>query len=355
MTDQDLLCLELSQLKGIGLRRITDLYTEFGSIDKIWNADAERLQKILPDEQVRLVLKGPHPERLYPLVKTWQQQGVSMCTRENNLYPKQLLAIYDAPPVLYYMGDSRLFHTQMMAVVGARKCTAYGRRAAIEIGSRLAQGGYTVVSGMAYGIDACGHEGALRAGGRTIAVLANGVDICYPSDHWMLREQILEQGLLLSEHPPGTEPRAGFFPLRNRIISGLCQGVVIVEAAQKSGSLITADQALEQGRDVYCVPGSVFSDKSCGVHRLVQQGAILLSSMEDLPAAIQTECEMNVSMPAEEEKIYRALAGEGCYLQELLEKTGFEMHILMQKISLMELQGWIYQTEDQRWAHSNIT
>jgi len=351
LTMKELLCLELSLTEGIGLKRISDLYAAFRSIEAIWSAPLEALRKVIPLKQAVKIAEGPNPERTQRMAVSWQERHVQFCTRESSIYPRRLREIYDAPPVLYYAGDPSLLATEMMAVVGARRCTPYGRHVAEEIGYRLAGSGYTVVSGMAYGIDGYSHQGALKAHGKTIAVLANGVDICYPQEHYALWEQIRHHGLLISEYPPGTEPRSGFFPLRNRIISGLCQGVVIVEAAAQSGSLITADQALEQGRDVYCVPGQIYSSMSCGVHRLVQQGAILLSSMEDLPVAVSArESKTIVGMNAAEMAVYQALEGGGALLHEIVHAVERPFQEVLQTLSVLEIRGLIQQTEEQRWV-----
>ncbi|HVR42561.1 MAG TPA: DNA-processing protein DprA, partial [Thermoanaerobaculia bacterium] len=197
-------------------------------------------------------------------------------------YPPLLAEIADPPLALFARGDRRLLSLPALAVVGSRRASTYGLAAARRIARELVRGGVAVVSGLARGIDGAAHRETLEAGGATLAVLGTGVDLAYPPEHRTLRDRILECGLVLSELPPGTPPRREHFPVRNRIIAGLAHGVVVVEAGAKSGSLITARLALEGGREVFAVPGSIFSQTSEGGHRLIQDGAKLLHSMDDL-------------------------------------------------------------------------
>ncbi len=240
-------------------------------------------------------------------------------------YPPLLREIYDAPRVLYCLGDTELLSGSMTAVVGSRKVTEYGRQAALCIGERLARGGRTVVSGMAKGTDSFAHEGALAGGGPTVAVLGCGADICYPSENRLLREKIIKNGLLLTEYPPGTPPLQYHFPKRNRIISGLSREVIVVEAGIKSGSLITAEQALDQGREVYCVPGSIFTESNHGAHRLLQEGASLLASFRELDGLclLKTASEaMAVEAPEEVRWLVGCLSDFGTHPEEAAALTG---------------------------------
>ncbi len=402
-----LLWLALTRVPSIGRRRIKSLRERFGSVEAIWNAPEAALRELsIPKEAIQSLRKGPDVGRLRGLCESWRGRGIEILGCEDADYPEALNAIYDAPPVLFLTGKRELLKAPMMAVVGARKCTSYGSRAAYGIGRSLTDRGYAVVSGMASGIDSWGHKGALDAGGGTVAVLGCGVDICYPPDNQPLRSQIAERGLLLSEYPPGTPPRAVFFPERNRIISGLSLGVIVVEAGERSGSLITADQALEQGRDVYCVPGSIFAPMSRGTNRLIQQGgAMLLYRMEDIPAARETVPAVREDIPAvgetgptvhedtssahedtssaretvpavredtpparetvcpgpadpprqrtrPEEQVLRALAAEGRTANELRETSGLPMQELQQVLTVLEIEGMICQTPDHRWIRS---
>ena len=215
-----------------------------------------------------------------------EKDEIKSLTIESQDYPNLLRLIKDPPETLYYRGDISFCNTVCLAVVGARKATPYGKWAAYHIAKRAAEHGVTIVSGMASGIDSCGHRGALDGGGKTIAVLGCGVDVCYPRNNKELMERIAAQGLVVSEYPPGSLPLSFQFPLRNRIISGLSQGVVIAEASLKSGSLITAECALDQGREVYAVPGNINSIYSIGSNKLIQDGAIPIVVIDDILDAL---------------------------------------------------------------------
>jgi len=218
--------------------------------------------------------------------KNYTNDEIKYITISDAYYPELLRLIKDPPEKLYYRGDISLCRNLCLAVVGARKATPYGKWAAYNIAKRAAEHGIVIVSGMAAGIDSCGHRGALEAGGKTIAVLGCGIDICYPSQNKELMERIAAKGLILSEYPPGSPPLTFQFPLRNRIISGLSQGVVIAEASLNSGSLITADCALNQGREVYAVPGNINSIYSIGSNKLIQDGAVPIVVIDDILEAM---------------------------------------------------------------------
>lgn len=215
-------------------------------------------------------------------LKQLAQLGVQLISIYDPAYPQRLRTIPDPPSVLFVKGKLPLLTERAIAIVGSRRASAYGRHVAAELASGLAQRGFTIVSGLALGADAAAHEGCLRANGYTIAVLGCGVDVVYPPEHIELYERIAANGAVISEAPPGAPPTRTCFPIRNRIISGLSLGVVVVEASEKSGALITADHALEQNREVFAVPGSVNSAQSKGSHRLLRDGAKLVESVDDI-------------------------------------------------------------------------
>lgn len=216
-------------------------------------------------------------------------RGISMVTVKDTGYPKKLEAIHDAPYVLYYAGSLPDDERRSVAVIGARNCTEYGRYVAKEFGTVLARAGIMIISGMARGIDGIGQSAALEAGGYSMGVLGCGVDICYPAENRRLYERLLAEGGVCSEYPPGTAPRAMLFPPRNRIISGLCDGILVIEAKERSGTLITVDMALEQGREVYAVPGRATDALSAGCNKLIRQGAGLVMTPEELLDELQAE------------------------------------------------------------------
>ncbi len=209
-------------------------------------------------------------------------RGIAFVAAGEEEYPKKLAMIPDAPCALYYVGRLPDPDRKTLAVIGARNCSAYGRSMASQFAAFLAEAGVQIVSGMARGVDGIGQQAALDAGGYSLGVLGCGVDICYPPENRELYERLIAQGGICSEYPPGIEPRALLFPPRNRIISGLCDGVLVVEAKERSGTLITVDMALEQGREVYAVPGRVTDPLSRGCNRLIRQGAALVESPEEL-------------------------------------------------------------------------
>ncbi|MHB9024200.1 MAG: DNA-processing protein DprA [Armatimonadota bacterium] len=222
--------------------------------------------------------------------------GIRLLTLRDADYPPRLRAIPDPPCVLFVKGTLPAPEQGVIAIVGSRRASPYGRHVAAELANALAQRGFAIASGMALGADAAAHEGCLRAGGLTVAVLGSGVDVVYPPEHVELYERIAAAGAVISENPPGAPPTKTSFPIRNRIISGLSIGVVVVEAPEKSGALITADHALEQGREVFAVPGSVNSVQSRGAHRLLREGARLVESVEDILE------ELNLQAPAPKRK-----------------------------------------------------
>lgn len=219
-------------------------------------------------------------------MKKMIKDEIKTVTIESQEYPRLLRLIKEPPKKLYYRGDITICSTLCIAVVGARKATPYGKWAAYNIARRAAEHGITIVSGMAKGIDTQSHQGALECGGRTIAVLGCGVDICYPECNKELMEKIASNGLVLSEYPPGSMPLPFQFPLRNRIISGLSHAVVVAEASLNSGSLITAECALNQGREVYAVPGNINSIYSIGSNKLIQDGALPIVVIDDILEAL---------------------------------------------------------------------
>lgn len=228
-------------------------------------------------------------------VKTEYEQmlarGILFVTEQEKGFPKKLTSIPDAPCALYYAGKLPDDHGLSVAVIGARECSQYGKVMAKQFGQMLAEAGIQVISGMARGIDGIGQQAALDAGGYSLGVLGSGVDICYPPGHRTLYEQLIAKGGICSEYPPGIEPRALLFPPRNRIISGLCDAVLVIEAKERSGTLITVDMALEQGREVYALPGRTTDPISGGCNRLIKQGAGIVLSAQDLLKELKPEYE----------------------------------------------------------------
>ncbi len=273
----------LLEAPGIGKVRLEKLKAFFGDAETAWQATDRdlSLSGILSGNELENLLL--HRAKVDPIatVATWHNKGIGVCSINDPQYPRLLQQCYDPPAFLFYRGCLQA-DSVCLAVVGSRRSTPYGRNVARSFSESLSRAGVTIVSGAARGIDAAAHEGALAAGAVTIAVLGSGVDMPYPAENRRLIDQIAETGCVISEYPPGTPPAAGRFPARNRIVAGMSVGVLVVEAAEKSGALITADLAMEENRDVYAVPGSIFSEASRGTHRLIQQGARLISCVDDI-------------------------------------------------------------------------
>ena len=277
----------MHRVSGIGPARFNQLLRHFGSIEAAWNAPFSELAAAgIGQENARsfdAIRKSSDPDHE---ADTLDKLDISAVRLHSPMYPKSLSQIYDPPPVLYYRGiliDSDPGGPGGVAVVGSRRCTAYGREMARRISTGLAESGVTIFSGLARGIDGAAHRAALNAGGRTIAVVGGGLDSIYPNEHTeMAAEMVAAGGAVVSEYPVGVRPKPEHFPRRNRVISGLTRGVVVVEATRKSGAMLTVKWALEQDREVFAVPGSALSDNSEGPNWLIQQGAKLTTSHLDV-------------------------------------------------------------------------
>ena len=333
---------------GIGAARLRKLMEFFGDSQAVWSAGTEALRRsrLLSEEQVAAIADLRQRLDVGDVSRRWTEEGIGLCVTEDEVYPTLLRNIYDPPPVLFYKGrlnsDSLYF-----SVVGSRRATPYGRNVARSFCGKLAQAGVVVVSGAARGIDTAAHEGALSVGAPTVAVLACGVDVAYPPENSFLLKRIAENGCVLSEYPPGTPPLPGRFPARNRIIAGMSPGVLVVEAAEKSGALITADFALNENREVYAVPGSIFSGASRGAHRLIQQGARLVDGVGDLledlgfPPAASTERPQEV-LGTMEKKLLRELShADPLSADELVERLGVDASQVLVLLLQLEMAGYV--------------
>jgi DNA processing protein len=266
-------------------------------------------------------------------------------------YPAALKTIYDPPPYLFIRGEILPRDEAAVAIVGTRAPKAYGKAIAKMIAGDLASAGVTIVSGMAFGIDGEAHRAALDAKGRTIAVLGSGIDVVYPRAHENLMMEIIEHGAVVSEFPPGTSPEAGNFPRRNRVISGLAKGTLVVEAPLKSGALLTAAHALDQNREVFAIPGPISSNNSKGVHRLIKDNrAALVESAEDilkllgwLAPSPNSASSPTPDLSKDEKAIWERLTLEPVHIDELSRKTGIVTHELLGRLLMMELRGIIKQ------------
>jgi len=269
-------------INGVGSQRLRQLIAYFGSAVKAWEASTSKyLQLPIQEKWIKQVLKVRQSIDPQRIGETLTKQGIQIIIPDEPDYPFLLAELADAPPLLYYRGQLR-DNMEGLAIVGSRKATAYGKAVAKMLARDAAAKGIVITSGLARGIDTAAHQGTLEAEGITWAFLGCGLDQIYPQENRRLAEEILKKGALISEFTPGSPPNAAHFPARNRLISGCSRGVVVVEAAERSGALITVDFALEQGREVFAVPGPIFSEVSRGSHHLLRQGAKIVEGIEDI-------------------------------------------------------------------------
>jgi DNA processing protein len=320
----------LNMTIGIGPRAAAKLLERFGSAEAVYAATRAELDqlRILPESIDSIIAKDLH-HRAEIEIQRVRKMGDDILVLDDGVYPAMLREIYDPPIVLYVKGAwSKCLEQPCIAIVGSRRSSTYGQNAALMLARDLAQRGVTIVSGFARGIDAAAHRGALEAGGRTIAVLGTGVDECYPRDHRKLGQEILENGgAMVSQFPLGTPPVSENFPYRNRIISGLSLGVVVVEAAENSGSLITARLAIEQNREVWAVPGNITSRNSFGTNYLIKgAGAKLVQQWQDIATELPPQIAATLLPPPFGEKKQKSLADQLTLMPNNL--TGSERVVL---------------------------
>lgn len=371
--------LAWSNLSGIGAILIQRLRDHFGSLETAWEASSTELLAVegFGLQTVETVLKERNQIDPYESLYQHEQLNPNFWTPADSDYPRWLLEIPDPPPVLYYRGKVEPLENQgvipAVALVGTRNPSDYGRRWARRLSTTLAQVGFTVVSGLAEGIDTEVHQSCLTVNGRTIAVLGTGVDVVYPAFNRNLSKQIVKQGLLLSEFPNGTQPDRTHFPRRNRIIAGLCRATIVIEAPQKSGSLITARLANEYGREVYALPGTLDNAKAKGCLHLLSQGAQiilgeaqLLEMLGDLPQLTPRPTSEQLplfanttpapSAPAipiqlepELETIFQAVALEPIAVDLIVQNAGLATSAVLSGLAQLELMGLISQLPGMRY------
>ena len=344
--------IAFSRVPRVGRVRVTQLEDHFGSLRAAWDASTGELRAAGLDSATASECIAAR-ERIDPDVELelLHRHGVQAITWHDETYPRQLLEVFDRPPVLFVRGTLAPADEWAVAVVGTRRVSVYGRQAAEDMARGLAVNHVTVVSGLARGVDAVAHRAALEAGGRTIGVLACGLDMVYPPEHKRLAEQICEQGALISDYAIGTQPRSEFFPRRNRILSGISLGVLIVEGDIKSGAMITARQALEQNREVFAVPGSVYSPNSRGTNKLIQDGeAKLTIDVQDVLAELNLsmaahQIEMTELIPADETEsvLLRFLTAEPLHIDDVRRSSGLPIATVTSSLAMLELKGLVRQ------------
>lgn len=352
--------LLLSCLPKFGAQRRQALAEHLGDLGKLVTCNPATLRSFgLPADIITAIDAWQNGMTGHPLVsrvlaihRDCRQHGIDLMTLADDDYPTSLRHIHNPPLVLYLKGERSLLDRPQLAIVGSRNASRAGLEHARAFAAALGQCGLLVTSGLALGVDGAAHSGALDGGFATIAVIGNGIDDPYPYRHRKLAERIIRDGLLVSEYPPGTDARPAHFPGRNRVISGLSRGILVVEAGLKSGSLITARLALEQGREVFAIPGSIHNPLARGCHQLIRQGAVLVETVEDICNELETGWSAMVPEPASRQTgmpemdareiaVLDALGYDPRSTDELCSATGLAADQLMQSLLLLELQGLV--------------
>jgi len=347
-----------SFIPNIGRVRLGRLEDHFGNLKDAWKADAAELARAgLDAASVRSVVDQRPQVDLDSEMEKLERSGVGTFTWRDDGYPARLREIHDYPPLLYIKGAILPDDEWCLGVVGTRRASAYGRQVTEEIVADLAHNRITIVSGLARGIDSVAHRAALEAGGRTIAVCGSGLDIVYPDEHTSLAQSIIEHGALISEHPLGTKPRAEHFPRRNRILSGVSLGVLVVEADIGSGALITAGTALEQDREVLAVPGSILSPGSRGTNRLIQEGAKLVRDCGDILeelnlGSIAQQLELTEIVPESdtEAALAKELSAEPKHIDEICRDSGLPVATVSSTLAMMEIRGMVRSVGNMKYV-----
>jgi DNA processing protein len=368
--DSSLSWLALSLTPGLASRLSARLLRRFDSPEGVFRASLAELEACnLPGSVAQAVFKKEafkRAEKEFAAVR--RIAGCRLLNWTEPEYPQSLLQIYDPPVMLYVRGDPQILNLPSISIVGTRKPTLYGTQLAQRLGRDLAARGLVIVSGMARGIDAIGHQGAMAANGRAIGVLGTGIDICYPKENKKLYEKVLERGAIIGEFPLGTHPAPENFPVRNRIVAGMPLGVIVVEGAQYSGSLITARLAMEFGREVFGVPGNVTQPASFAPNQLIKQGAKLVAGAEDVieelptpvraalvqaeqPEAEQRNLLLAASLNTSEKKLYELLsAEESRHIDDIVERSGLNSSEVLATLFDLEMKGIIRQLPGKQFS-----
>jgi DNA processing protein len=401
LTDEQKDWLALTLVPGVGTAMFIRLLARFHSPSNVLRASRGALEDVVGPKLAQRITQYADVADVDGQIRAMTEYGASIITMEDTAYPLRLAEIYDPPLLLFVRGELLEQDQHCVSIVGTRRASPYGLRMAEKFGRELAARGITVVSGLAAGIDTAAHRGALSAGGRTIAVLGNGVDVVYPQQNAELMDKITRQGAVISQFSMGTKPSPGHFPYRNRIISGMSQGTLIVEAPLSSGALITARQAAEQGREVFAIPGQVGITNSQGPHLLIREGAKLVETVEDilveleLPAEIRAEVavtaktethphgpshslpqattvhlrkskqeppppaaappspappQRRVEASGAEKAVLSALAPDGSYVDEIAQTCRISISEALSALTLLELKGLVRQFSGKRFA-----
>jgi len=371
-----------SLVPWLGTRKLNLLLARFGTARNIFTAHPTHAKTLgnLTDNALNHLLKNRDLDFIENLLGIMESQQMAFLSRNHERFPTLLGAIPDPPVGVFYIGELPADATNKVAIIGSRKCSDYGLQAARLLAMPLAKNNIVIVSGLARGVDSMAHKGAVDVGGKTIAVLGCGADICYPAENRQLRDKIIENGCVLSEYPPGTKPIGAFFPARNRIISGLCRAIIVAEAGKKSGTLITVDQATEQGRDVLAVPGNIMNPLSAGTNLLIREGAIPVTDYTDVLFALGLSIKTDTSqltnqyahgssvsnetkskaqedtinsLAPDEKLVYDSLTFESVSFDNIVMKTNLPSMNLHFFLTTLELKDLITKHPGARYARKN--
>jgi DNA processing protein len=350
----------LANLANIGIKKIELLLDLYGSAEEVFKASKEELYALKRDGSFAGLMSEKDLETIYSnrdrskITECYNElisSGVTFISKEDADYPDKLRSIYSAPYALYLKGRLPGKENKVIAVIGARECSPYGIEMTKYLAGAIAMEGIHIISGLARGVDAYAHHGALIAGGVTYAVMGCGIDICYPRENINLYMDMQREGGIISEYAPNIKPLAGNFPMRNRIISGLSDGIVIIEAKEKSGSLITVDYGLDQGKEIYALPGRATDRLSEGCNNLIKLGAKMVTSPKDilediLPGRSGTKAQERSITQTDEHRntIYSCLNSDPKHIEEIAQLSGLPIEQIMEQLLLLELQGLIHQT-----------
>ncbi len=358
MLDEKKYWIGFNLVRGIGSVRFQQIQNYFGDLSIAWNATPEAFKEVgLPGRALNNFLKLRKQIDLDQLYDSILEKNITVLTLLDDDYPRLLREIDQSPPVLYVKGMLTPADEFSVAIVGTRRVSDYGQQIARDSSIYLAGHGLTIVSGLARGVDGLAHRHALETGGRTIAVLGSGVDVIYPPEHRKLAEAISENGAVISDYPLGTQPEGVNFPPRNRIISGLSLATIVIEAGERSGALITADFALDQGRDVFAVPGNVLSPASRGTNRLIQNGAYAMVSPQDVLdvlnlSEIESMKTARQVLPTDttEAKILQVMGFEPMHIDEICNDVNMAVEKVSAALTMMELKGLVQHMGAMRYA-----
>ncbi len=347
-----------NNIPGIGRVRFNQLESYFGTLENAWKAPVGEIRKAGLDRTALRAI-GHWRDSISPdaEMEKLEKYNIGVLISKDTGYPARLKEIYDYPPVLYIRGTLVPEDEWCLAVVGTRRATVYGKQVTEDIVTDLARSNITIVSGLAKGIDTIAHRSALEAGGRSLAVFASGLDIIYPAENAGLSRSIMENGALISEYHPGTKPRADNFPRRNRILSGLSMGVLVIEAGDSSGAMITARMALEQNREVLAVPGSILSTASRGTNSLIQEGAKLVRDYTDILeelnlTTVTRQMEMKEILPETDTEVLllQQLSNEPTHIDDLCQQSGLPAATVSGTLAMMELKGLVRQMSTMNYV-----